>query len=109
VLADEPTGNLDSAAGRDLLQLIQHLNSTSGTTFLIVTHDPSVARMTRRVIVMADGQVQREDRIGSPLEEDLKMWRYSSLGQQIISGSPSDLGWSSEQVALLRKLFVNNG
>lgn len=84
VLADEPTGSLDTASGQELLDLIRTLNSTQGTTFVIVTHDPSVARQTSRVVVMRDGAIAREDIIGSPYEEDLKMWRHSALGQQIV-------------------------
>jgi ABC-type ATPase involved in cell division len=73
VLADEPTGSLDTAAGQELLDLLHRLNRDHGTTFVLVTHDPAVARQTRRVVVMSDGRIIREDRIGSPLEEDLKM------------------------------------
>jgi ABC-type lipoprotein export system ATPase subunit len=101
VLADEPTGSLDTSAGQDLMCLLKELNRSQGVTFVIVTHDPSVARQTQRVLVMADGKIVREDRIGSPLEEDLKMWRHSGLGQQIVSGKPVELqalGISDHQV-----------
>ena len=54
VLADEPTGSLDTVSGQDLLNLLRELNRSQGTTFLLVTHDPAVARQTRRVVVMAD-------------------------------------------------------
>ncbi len=91
VLADEPTGSLDTNAGQDLMRLLKELNRSQGVTFIVVTHDPSVARQTQRVLVMADGRIVREDRIGSPLEEDLKMWRHSVLGQQIVSGNPVEL------------------
>jgi len=84
VLADEPTGSLDTTAGGELMKLLRNLNDSQGTTFLVVTHDPAVARQTRRVIVMADGRIEREDHIGSPLEEDLKMWRYSGLGKRLM-------------------------
>ena len=91
ILADEPTGSLDTTAGQELMKLLKELNQSQGVTFVVVTHDPSVARQTRRVLVMADGRIVREDRIGSPLEEDLKMWRHSGLGQQIVSGNHSEL------------------
>jgi len=84
VLADEPTGSLDTTSGSELMKLLRSLNDSQGTTFLVVTHDPAVARQTRRVIVMADGRIEREDHIGSPLEEDLKMWRYSGLGKRLM-------------------------
>ncbi len=86
VLADEPTGSLDSEAGRALMDLLHEINRAHGTTFIVVTHDPTVARQTNRVIVLADGKVAREDIIGSPIEEDLKMWRYSGLGRRIVEG-----------------------
>ncbi len=101
VLADEPTGSLDTNAGQDLMRLLKELNRSQGVTFVVVTHDPAVARQTQRVLVMADGKIAREDRIGSPLEEDLKMWRHSGLGQQIMSGKPVELqalGISDHQV-----------
>ncbi len=101
VLADEPTGSLDTSAGQELMHLLKELNHSQGVTFIIVTHDPSVARQTQRVLVMADGRIVREDRIGSPLEEDLKMWRHSGLGKQIVSGNPVELqalGISGHQI-----------
>ncbi len=101
VLADEPTGSLDTHAGQDLMNLLKELNRSQGVTFVIVTHDPAVARQTRRVVVMADGQIVREDRIGSPLEEDLKMWRHSGLGQQVFAGDHEQLqalGLSAHQI-----------
>ena len=86
VLADEPTGSLDSSAGRAIMQLIRDLNENQGITFIVVTHDPAVARQTNRIIVMADGKIDREDEIGLPIEEDLKMWRHSGLGRRIVEG-----------------------
>ena len=86
VLADEPTGSLDTEAGRALMGLLQEINRSQGTTFIVVTHDPAVARQTNRVLVMEDGKITREDVIGSPIEEDLKMWRHSGLGRRIVEG-----------------------
>jgi ABC-type lipoprotein export system ATPase subunit len=108
ILADEPTGNLDSSAGKDLMALIKRLNQTQGTTFMVVTHDPSVARQTNRVLVMADGQIVREDIIGSPLEEDLKMWRHSGLGRRLLDADDEaieSLEIPELQVEALRELL----
>jgi ABC-type lipoprotein export system ATPase subunit len=108
VLADEPTGSLDTAAGMELLKLIHDLNESQGTTFLVVTHDASVARQTKRVLVMADGKIVREDIIGSPQEEDLKMWRYSGLGRRILlenGDTMENLGITPEQQEVLKTLL----
>ncbi len=108
VLADEPTGSLDTNAGQELLKLLHELNESQGTTFLVVTHDPAVARQTRRVLVMADGRIVREDIIGSPQEEDLKMWRHSGLGKRILSGDHSTmahLGLTDTQREALQELL----
>jgi ABC-type lipoprotein export system ATPase subunit len=85
VLADEPTGSLDTAAGMDLMNLLKEININRGTTFIVVTHDLNVARQTQRVLVMSDGKIVREDVIGTPIEEDLKIWKHSGLGQRILA------------------------
>ena len=59
ILADEPTGNLDSKTGQEVLELIDHL-SERGKTIVLVTHDDRVARRAHRVIHMADGLIDRE-------------------------------------------------
>lgn len=108
VLADEPTGSLDTSAGRALMDLLKDLNQEQGTTFIVVTHDPAVARQTNRVLVMEDGKIVREDQIGSPLEEDLRMWRHSELGERILSkdgGIEGPVDISPAQRKVLRELL----
>lgn len=62
VLADEPTGNLDRTNGEQVIQLMKRINTDLGITFLIVTHDMTVAREASLVIQMKDGRVWNEDR-----------------------------------------------
>lgn len=108
VLADEPTGSVDTSAGQALMRLLRDLNESQGTTFIVVTHDPAVARQTNRVLVMTDGKIVREDLIGSPIEEDLKMWRHSGLGRRIVNEDAETvqkLDLSSSQIKALRALL----
>jgi putative ABC transport system ATP-binding protein len=57
IMADEPTGNLDTTSGEEIMQLLLKLNQDSGTTLIIVTHDPEVAQHTQRIVYMRDGVV----------------------------------------------------
>ena len=60
VLADEPTANLDSAIGREILHLMLSLNKTAGTTFIFSTHDEMVMDFARRLIRIRDGQIESD-------------------------------------------------
>jgi putative ABC transport system ATP-binding protein len=61
VLADEPTGNLDTANGSHILELLLHLNHVEGTTLVLVTHDPVLASYAGRVITLRDGLVVSDE------------------------------------------------
>ena len=63
ILADEPTGNLDSQTGEEILAQFQRLRDEQGVAFLIVTHDDQIARMVDRTILMKDGEVV-DDQVG---------------------------------------------
>ena len=70
VFADEPTGNLDSSAGRDVLALLRRAVDDFGQTIVMVTHDAGAAAVADRVVFLADGQVV-DDRSGLTVEEIL--------------------------------------
>lgn len=57
IMADEPTGNLDSKSGDEIMALLKNLNKDRGTTLIIVTHDPEIAALTNRVISLRDGMI----------------------------------------------------
>jgi putative ABC transport system ATP-binding protein len=60
LLADEPTGNLDSKSSRIVMETLQTINATEGTTMLMVTHDPLAASYCHRLIFIKDGQLYNE-------------------------------------------------
>src|SRR6266566_4571409 len=61
ILADEPTGNLDSKVGEEIMHILQQLNRDRGVTIVMVTHDPEIAAYTQRVIKVRDGVIEREE------------------------------------------------
>jgi len=58
LMADEPTGNLDSISGQEIMQLLLQLNEDNGTTVIIITHDPLIAKQTQRVLRLHDGRLR---------------------------------------------------
>jgi putative ABC transport system ATP-binding protein len=67
ILADEPTGNLDSTSGVEIMQVLQQLNQENGITIICVTHDPWIARHCHRVIRLSDGLVVGDEIVEDPL------------------------------------------
>ncbi|MCU0496423.1 MAG: ABC transporter ATP-binding protein [Anaerolineae bacterium] len=67
ILADEPTGNLDSRSGTEVMQIFQTLNREQNITTVFVTHDPWIARHTNRVIMLRDGKVVADRKVMNPL------------------------------------------
>jgi len=61
ILADEPTGNLDTAAGTEIMSIFRRLNQEQGLTVIFVTHDPDIANETRRIIGIRDGLVASDE------------------------------------------------
>jgi len=66
ILADEPTGNLDSRSGEEIVAIFQRLNSEQGITVVFVTHDAKIAAHTRRIVHLHDGCVIREEIVAEP-------------------------------------------
>jgi ABC-type lipoprotein export system ATPase subunit len=91
ILADEPTGELDSVKAKEIIDMMHKLNHDLGTTFIVVTHDPAVARQTDRIVVLDSGHIVREDIVGDPYSEDLKMLKNSPLGRAVLEGTEANL------------------
>ncbi|GIK73627.1 MAG: macrolide export ATP-binding/permease protein MacB [Chloroflexota bacterium] len=107
VLADEPTGALDSQSGAEILQLLGELNRSQGTTIAVVTHDRRVAQATQRILRMQDGRIVEDHHVRDPLEEDLRALAFSKLGETILDTEDAPLqAITPEEEAILRKLIV---
>ena len=61
LLADEPTGNLDTATGRQVIELLLRLNQDHGSTLVLVTHDPELAARANRIVMLQDGRVASDE------------------------------------------------
>lgn len=86
ILADEPTGNLDSKTGAEIIRLFQTLHHERGQTIIYVTHDPFIARHTERVIRMADGLIVEDERVEHRLEAGAPRPSELALEQEIRHG-----------------------
>jgi ABC-type lipoprotein export system ATPase subunit len=91
ILADEPTGNLDTQSGTEIIGLLRRLNQELGTTVIIVTHDSTVAHQTERILIMRDGSIVHEHGVGTPFEEDLETFLDSTLGRALLAGGGNAL------------------
>ncbi len=109
LLADEPTGNLDSQSGEELMSLLMRLNRERGTTVIVVTHDRKVARMTQRILTMHDGRIVDDHSVADPLTEDLREFAHSRVGQLLLNSqgealAPLGLSADGRLTAEARKL-----
>ena len=66
LLADEPTGNLDSKTSVEILAIFQRLNRDNGITVVLVTHEPDIAAYASRTILFRDGHILKDERISTP-------------------------------------------
>jgi putative ABC transport system ATP-binding protein len=67
ILADEPTGNLDTKSGREIVSVFQRLNLERNITVVFVTHDPEIAKHTRRIVRLLDGKVVSDEAVADTL------------------------------------------
>jgi len=63
ILADEPTGNLDSHSGGEIMNILSNLHAEQNITLIMITHDPNIAHYCQRVIHIQDGQIMREEKL----------------------------------------------
>jgi len=106
LLADEPTGNLDSKTTDEIMDLLETLNREQGMTLIVVTHNPQVAGVAERVLTLRDGKIESDIAFSSPYEKDLIDLKHSQLGRAILAGSadlPAELASSAEP---LRQLLM---
>jgi ABC-type lipoprotein export system ATPase subunit len=91
ILADEPTGSLDTQAGDEVMSLLTELNAGQETTIIVVTHDRRVALDTRRILSMQDGRIVDDHRVGDTATEDLRSLARSQLGQALLANDTDGL------------------
>jgi len=110
ILADEPTGSLDSQSGEEILALLADLNRVQGTTIAIVTHDRRVAQSTERILRMQDGRIVDDHRLLDPMEEDLRTLAHSKLGQAILDPEDEPLQQiTPDEELILRRILKRIG
>src|SRR5262245_19965703 len=75
ILADEPTGNLDSRTSVEVMEIFQRLNREQGITLILVTHEHDIAEYAKRVVVFKDGKIIRDEPVAEPLDaaEELRL------------------------------------
>jgi putative ABC transport system ATP-binding protein len=93
ILADEPTGNLDSQSGAEVMAILQGLNRRHGMTVVLVTHDPAIARHTERILNLYDGLITHNEIVEEPLLAMPEVSQTGQAGQSSLPGqSPDGLG-----------------
>ena len=103
ILADEPTGNLDTHTTEDIMRLLAELNRAQGTTLIVVTHNHEVACTAQRVITLRDGKIQHDVALATEFERSLLDFKSSALGQAVLrdEGLPEELRTIAPQLRSL--------
>jgi putative ABC transport system ATP-binding protein len=70
IFADEPTGNLDSKSGKNVMAIIQNLNEMRGKTIVLITHETSTAEHAERIIHLMDGEIEKDVKVKKRLSAD---------------------------------------
>jgi putative ABC transport system ATP-binding protein len=90
ILADEPTGNLDSHAGAEVMSIFQSLNEEHGITIVLVTHEPDIAVHTRRIVHIHDGLIQSDEVVAEPRRAGSSAYRSNGeAGPSLTSAKPA--------------------
>jgi putative ABC transport system ATP-binding protein len=91
ILADEPTGNLDSIASAEIMAIFQRLNTEQNITVVFVTHEPDIAEHTRRILRMRDGHLVADERVARPVIADPAAVRAAALEAETPAHEPPHL------------------
>ena len=83
LLADEPTGNLDSRTSVEVMSIFQRLNREEGLTVVLVTHEPDIAQYAARVIVVRDGRITRDERVSNPRDAAAEVASMPPLEEEL--------------------------
>lgn len=83
LLADEPTGNVDSERAREIVELFQRLNREQGISVVIVTHDPVVALAYDRIITLRDGRITQDEMVDATYRAEVRRLQDTPLGRLI--------------------------